>query len=50
MDDRIARIQAKLAALPSAEKPVLNPALAEQQVSSFEDLHSIRLPENLDSS
>jgi hypothetical protein len=45
MDDRIARIQAKLAALPSTEKAVLNPVLTEQQVSGFEDLHGIRLPE-----
>ncbi|MFI7650812.1 hypothetical protein ACIBTZ_32785 [Micromonospora sp. NPDC049460] len=45
MDDRIARIQAKLAALPSTEKAVLNPILTEQQVSGFEDLHGIRLPE-----
>ncbi|MGI5521618.1 hypothetical protein ACQEUX_11740 [Micromonospora sp. CA-259024] len=45
MDDRIARIQAKLAALPPTEKAVLNPVLTEQQVSGFEDLHGIRLPE-----
>ncbi|MFC6019946.1 SMI1/KNR4 family protein [Plantactinospora solaniradicis] len=45
MDDRIARIQAKLAALPSTDEAVLDPVLSEQQISGFEDLHGIRLPE-----
>lgn len=47
MDDRIARIQVKLAALPPAEKAVLGPVLTEQQVSDFEELHGIRMPEEL---
>ncbi|WP_344141129.1 HEAT repeat domain-containing protein [Polymorphospora rubra] len=45
MDDRLARIQAKLAALPSTEGAVLDPVLTEQQVLGFEDQHGIRLPE-----
>ncbi|MEH0975249.1 SMI1/KNR4 family protein [Micromonospora sp. CPCC 205546] len=45
MDDRIARIQVKLAALPPAEEAVLGPVLTEQQVSAFEELHGTRMPE-----
>ncbi|MBQ0994770.1 SMI1/KNR4 family protein [Micromonospora sp. H61] len=45
MDDRIARIQVKIAALPAAEKAVLGPVLTEQQVSDFEELHGTRMPE-----
>lgn len=45
MDDKIARIQAKLAALPTTEKAVLGPVLTETQISDFEDGHGIRLPE-----
>ncbi|SBT40760.1 SMI1/KNR4 family protein [Micromonospora auratinigra] len=45
MDDRIARIQTKLAALPPAEDAVLGPPLTEQQISDFEGLHGVRLPE-----
>ncbi|MDH6710643.1 hypothetical protein P3T27_007393 [Kitasatospora sp. MAA19] len=45
MDDRIARIQAKLAALPPTEKASLGPVLTEPQVSEFEDAHGVRLPE-----
>ncbi|MFE5792946.1 hypothetical protein ACFQ8C_10255 [Streptomyces sp. NPDC056503] len=44
MDDRIARIHAKLAALPATEKASLGPVLTEPQVSAFEDAHGIRLP------
>ncbi|WP_030557215.1 SMI1/KNR4 family protein [Streptomyces exfoliatus] len=45
MDARITRIQAKLAALPTAEKAVLGPVLTETQISDFEDAHDVRLPE-----
>lgn len=45
VDGRIARIKAKFAALPSTEQAALGPALTEQQVSGFEGLRGIRLPE-----
>ncbi|MET7397652.1 hypothetical protein ABZS66_29610 [Dactylosporangium sp. NPDC005572] len=45
MDDRITRIQTKLATLPATEQATLGPALTEQQLSAFEDPHGIRLPE-----
>lgn len=45
MDDSIAGIRAKLAALPPAEKAVLGPVLTERQVTDFERLRGARLPE-----
>jgi len=45
VDDRIARIQAKLADLPTAETAALGPVLTEPQVMEFEDAHDVRLPE-----
>lgn len=45
VDDRITRIQAKLAALPTTEKASLGPVLSEPQVLEFEDAHGVQLPE-----
>ncbi|MBT2507712.1 SMI1/KNR4 family protein [Streptomyces sp. ISL-98] len=44
MDARIARIRAKLTALPITEKATLGPVLTEAQVSDFEGTHGVRLP------
>src|SRR5690349_6755955 len=45
VDDIIARIQTKLGNLPQSEEASLGPALSEQEVAVFEQLHGIRLPE-----
>ncbi|MEU2119452.1 SMI1/KNR4 family protein [Streptomyces sp. NPDC016459] len=45
MDDQIARIRAKLTALPAAEKATLGGPVSEKRITEFENGHGIRLPE-----
>ncbi|MFF5213354.1 SMI1/KNR4 family protein [Streptosporangium sp. NPDC000396] len=45
VDDRVARIHAKLASLPVAENARLGPPLTEADIAAFEVNHGITLPE-----
>ncbi|MFI5934956.1 SMI1/KNR4 family protein [Actinoplanes sp. NPDC051494] len=44
VDGGIARIRAKIVALPSTERAVLGPPLTERELSGFEDQLGVRLP------
>lgn len=45
MDQTIARLRAKFAALPPSESATLGPALSEDDVAAFEQQYGMRLPE-----